>query len=73
MEEQISTQPPQPPVIQPKGFSVMQTLGVVALAMLITAVGTIFAIKIFLFPPTFYPGNTFPRRRTTIIYKTLDF
>lgn len=33
----------------------MQTLGVVALAMLITAVGTVFAIKIFLFPPPFDP------------------
>lgn len=52
MEEQI---PPQHVPIQPKGFSVMQTLGVVALAMLITAVGTIFAIKIFLFPPPFDP------------------
>ena len=52
MNEQIPTQQSQ---IQPKGFSVMQTLGVVALAMLITAVGTIFAIKIFLFPAPFDP------------------
>ena len=52
MEEQIPLQ--QAPIPQ-KGFSVMQTLGVVACAMLITAVGTIFAIKIFLFPPPFEP------------------
>lgn len=57
MEEQIPTQ--QPPT-QPKGFSVMQTLGVVALAMLITAVGTIFAIKIFLFPAPFDPVTLSP-------------
>lgn len=52
MEEQI---PMQQAPIQSKGFSVMQTLGVVALAMLITAVGTIFAIKFLLFPPPFDP------------------
>lgn len=52
MEERIPLQ--QAPISQ-KGFSVMQTLGVVACAMLITAVGTIFAIKIFLFPPPFDP------------------
>jgi hypothetical protein len=52
MEEQIVMQ--QAP-IQSKGFSVMQTLGVVALAMLITAVGTIFAIKSLLFSPPFDP------------------
>ena len=52
MNEQIPTQQSQ---IQPKGFSVMQTLGVVAIAMLVTAVGTIFAIKSLLFSPPFDP------------------
>lgn len=33
----------------------MQTLGIIALAMLITAAGTVFAIKIFLFPAPFEP------------------
>ncbi len=57
MEEQIPAQPSS----QPKSFSVMQTLGVVALAMLITAVGTVFAIKIFLFPPPFDPVTLSPK------------
>lgn len=52
MEEQLPLQPAPTPR---KGFSVMQTLGVVACAMLITAVGTIFTIKILLFPPPFDP------------------
>lgn len=53
MQEQIPSQAPQAP--QPRGLSVMQTLSVVALAMFITAVGTVFVIKLFLFPPPFKP------------------
>lgn len=52
MEEQIQSQPTPP---TRTGLTVMETLGVVALAMLITAVGTFFTIKLFLFPPPFDP------------------
>jgi hypothetical protein len=70
MEEQIvSRQVP----IQPKGFSVMQTLGVVALAMLITAVGTVFAIKIFLFPPPFDPVTLSPKEEQQLSTKLSIF
>jgi hypothetical protein len=52
----MEQQPPMQQVSPPsKGFSVKQTLGVIALAMLITAVGTVFAIKILLFPAPFKP------------------
>ena len=52
----MEQQPPMQQVSSPsKGFSVKQTLGIIALAMLITAVGTVFAIKIFLFPAPFKP------------------
>jgi len=70
MEEQI---PSQHVSIQPKGFSVMQTLGVVALAMLITAVGTIFAIKLFLFPPPFDPVTLSPKEEQQLSTKLSIF
>ena len=70
MEEQI---PSQHVPIQPKGFSVMQTLGVVALAMLITAVGTIFAIKILLFPPPFDPVTLSPQEEQQLSTKLSIF
>lgn len=54
MDEQIPHHAPPPPPVA-TGLTVMQTLGVVALAMLITAVGTIVVIKLFLFPPPFSP------------------
>lgn len=73
MDEKISTQPPQPPPMQTKGFSVMQTLGVVALAMLITAVGTIFVIKIFLFPPPFDPVTLSPKEEQQLSTKLAIF
>lgn len=54
MDQQTLPQtPPQPP---PRtGFTAAQTLGIVAVAMLITAVATIFVIKLLLFPPPFEP------------------
>lgn len=70
MEEQIPTQQPQ---TQPKGFSVMQTLGVVALAMLITAVGTVFAIKIFLFSAPFDPVTLSPKEEQQLSTKLSIF
>lgn len=66
MEEQI---PSHHAPVQPKGFSVMQTLGVVALAMLITAVGTIFAIKILLFSPPFDPVTLSPKEEQQLSTK----
>lgn len=51
----------------------MQTLGVVALAMLITAVGTIFAIKIFLFPPPFDPVTLSPKEEQQLSTKLSIF
>lgn len=70
MEEQIVSQHVP---IQPKGFSVMQTLGVVALAMLITAVGTIFVIKLFLFPPPFDPVTLSPKEEQQLSFKLSIF
>lgn len=52
MQDQL---PIQGRPVAENGFSVMQTLAIVALAMFMTAVGTVFAIKIFLFSPPFDP------------------
>ena len=55
MDDQTPLHVPPPPPPAATGFTVMQTLGIVALAMLLTGVGTIIVIKLFLFPPPFDP------------------
>lgn len=51
MEDQILAPPPQ----SKKSFSIKQTLGIMAAAMMITAVATILIIKFLLFPAPFKP------------------